>query len=62
MKGICSKLLSVLVSLLAPRVTEKVVEALEELVKVDLNKDGVIGFTQGSEVKADVIPFGTESK
>lgn len=48
MSGFSSKIMDriaqSLVVMLLPRVMDGLVQAVEELVKLDLNKDGVIGF------------------
>lgn len=44
MSKLVDKLVASLVTLVLPRLLAELVKAVEELVKADLNNDGVIGF------------------
>lgn len=44
MKVLVSRLVSLLVAVVAPLVLREVIHALEEMLKVDLDHDGVVGF------------------
>lgn len=44
MKGLVDKLVKSFVSLLLPRLIAELTKAVEQLVGVDINGDGVVGF------------------
>jgi hypothetical protein len=44
MNKIMDKLVASLVAILLPRVLEQLVKAVEEIARIDLNKDGTVGF------------------
>lgn len=49
-----SRLVQLLVSVVAPQVLREVIHALEAMLKADLDGDGSIGFHGKAEVKANV--------
>lgn len=53
MKVLVSKLVSVLVAVIAPLVLREVIHALEVMLKSDLDNDGNIGFDGKDVVKAN---------
>lgn len=44
MKKLTDRLIAALIAALLPRLLEQLIMAVEEMVKLDLNKDGHIGF------------------